>query len=93
MRVAIFPLIAATAFIAAVPAYAHHSFAATYDEGKSITVDGKVVEFLYRNPHCLFSVEATDDRGKRPSGKRNGSAPGGWAGTASRRRRSSPAIV
>jgi hypothetical protein len=64
MRVAIFSLIASAAFIAAVPAYGHHSFAATYDEGKSITVEGKVVEFLYRNPHCLFSVEATDDQGK-----------------------------
>jgi hypothetical protein len=63
MRAGLF-LLMAGAFIAAVPAYAHHSFAATYDEGTLITVDGKVGEFLFRNPHCLFSVETTDDQGK-----------------------------
>ena len=63
MKAVLCSLIAA-AFIVTVPAYAHHSFAATYDEGKSITVDGKVVEFLYRNPHTLFSVTTTDDQGK-----------------------------
>jgi hypothetical protein len=57
-------LLAVAAFVAAAPAYAHHSFAATYDEGKLITVDGKVGEFLYRNPHCLFSIDTTDDQGK-----------------------------
>lgn len=61
MKSGIFLLAAA---LIAVPAHAHHSFAATYDEGKSIAVDGKVVEFLYRNPHTLFSVESTDDQGK-----------------------------
>jgi hypothetical protein len=64
MKVAIVSLIAAGAFIAAAPAWAHHSFAATYDEGKSVTVEGKVSEYLYRNPHTLFSVETTDDQGK-----------------------------
>jgi hypothetical protein len=62
MRVALMVL-AAGALIAIVPAYAHHSFAATYDEGTSITVDGRVTEFLYRNPHTLFSIEAADDKG------------------------------
>jgi len=63
MKFAVLSLLAG-AFIAAVPAYAHHSFAATYDEGKSVTVDGKVTEFLYRNPHTLFGIETTDDQGK-----------------------------
>jgi hypothetical protein len=62
MRVVLLSLLAG-AFIAAVPAYAHHSFAATYDERKTITVDSKVVEFLYRNPHCLFSVDSADAQG------------------------------
>ena len=62
MKFSLFSLVAA--FVGVVPAYAHHSFAATYDEGKSITVNGTVAEFLYRNPHTLFSVETTDDQGK-----------------------------
>jgi len=44
--------------------YAHHSFAATYVVDKEITVEGKLVEFLYRNPHSFVKVEAPDDKGQ-----------------------------
>jgi len=43
---------------------AHHSFAATYQVEKEITIEGKLVEFLYRNPHSFVKVEAPDDKGK-----------------------------
>jgi len=43
-----------------VAAYAHHSFAATYDESKTIEIKGKVVVFSFRNPHSLINVEITD---------------------------------
>ncbi|HUA21741.1 MAG TPA: DUF6152 family protein [Bryobacteraceae bacterium] len=46
-----------------VPAIAHHSFAATYFEDKTITIQGKLVQFLYRNPHSFVHVEAPDDKG------------------------------
>jgi hypothetical protein len=45
---------------AAVVASAHHSFAATYDESKTIEIKGKVVVFSFRNPHSLITVEVPD---------------------------------
>jgi hypothetical protein len=42
---------------------AHHSFAATYMVDKEIKIEGKLVEFLYRNPHSFVKVEAPDDKG------------------------------
>jgi hypothetical protein len=44
----------------AVTALAHHSFAATYDESKTIEIKGKVVVFQFRNPHSLITVEVAD---------------------------------
>src|SRR5881394_1754434 len=49
----------------AVAAYAHHSFAATYDEAKTIEIKGKVVVFSFRNPHSFITVEVTDAGGKK----------------------------
>ena len=46
-----------------VSAYAHHSFAATYFEDKTVTVEGDLVQFLYRNPHSFVHVEV-----KQPDG-------------------------
>jgi len=45
-------------------AYAHHSFAATYIVDQTATVEGTMVEFLYRNPHSFVKVEATDAKGQ-----------------------------
>ena len=50
--------------ILGVRAYAHHSFAATYFEDQKVTVHGKLVQFLYRNPHSFVHVEAADDKGE-----------------------------
>lgn len=47
----------------AIPAYAHHSFGAVYSEAQSITVEGTIRAFLYRNPHSFVDIETTDDRG------------------------------
>jgi hypothetical protein len=49
----------------AVVGYAHHSFAATYDEGKTIEIKGKIVVFSFRNPHSFITVEVTDAGGKK----------------------------
>ena len=43
---------------------AHHSFSATYDTGKTVSVDGKVVQFLLRNPHSFLHIEVKDKDGK-----------------------------
>jgi hypothetical protein len=47
-----------------ISAYAHHSFAGTYIEDKTITIEGKVAEFNIRNPHSFISVEVTGKDGK-----------------------------
>jgi len=45
-------------------AYAHHSFGATYDTSKQMKLEGKLVQFVYRNPHSFVHVEAPDAEGK-----------------------------
>jgi len=34
--------------------FAHHSFSATYDNKKTMNIEGKVVQFLLRNPHSFL---------------------------------------
>ena len=44
-------------------AYAHHSYAATYDVTREIKIEGKLVQFVYRNPHSFVHVTAVDEKG------------------------------
>src|SRR5690242_327819 len=44
--------------------YAHHSFTATYDTDKMVTIEGKVTQFLLRNPHSFLHVTVIDKDGK-----------------------------
>jgi hypothetical protein len=50
-------------FFLALSAYAHHSLGATYDGEKEIKLEGKIVQFLLRNPHSFLHIEAKDDAG------------------------------
>jgi uncharacterized protein DUF6152 len=63
MKRAMFVLVLAGVLLACATAYAHHSFASTYDESKKITVEGKLVQFLFRNPHSFVHVLAPDEDG------------------------------
>jgi hypothetical protein len=47
-----------------IVAYAHHSFAATYDQAKTVTIEGKVAQVLMRNPHSFLHVIAKDESGQ-----------------------------
>jgi len=49
---------------AGLSASAHHSFAATYDEAKTVKIEGKLVQFLFRNPHSFVHVMAPDQNGQ-----------------------------
>jgi hypothetical protein len=55
----------AAALVPVARAYAHHSFAATYIESEKITVEGDLVQFLWRNPHSFVQVVAKDDKGQQ----------------------------
>ena len=62
MRRILFGAVVAT--LAATAAYAHHSYAATYDVTREITIDGKIVQFVYRNPHSFVHVTAKGENGE-----------------------------
>ena len=44
-------------------AYAHHSFAATYNSKAEIKIEGKLMQFTFRNPHSFVNIEAADPKG------------------------------
>lgn len=50
--------------VAAVPAPAHHTFAALYDDSKPVNLKGTVTKLDWRNPHVwlYIDVEGPDGR-------------------------------
>src|ERR1700752_1913007 len=61
-------LLAAVVAAATIPlmgtrAYGHHSFAATYLEGQTVTIQGELVQFQFRNPHSFIHVMVKDADG------------------------------
>ena len=44
-------------------AMAHHSYGATYETKKEIKLEGKLVQFVYRNPHSFVHMQAKDESG------------------------------
>ena len=53
----------AVAMLISIPAFAHHSFAAVYQTGETVTIEGKVVQFLFRNPHSVLHVVSENEDG------------------------------
>ena len=49
---------------AAVTLFAHHSFTATYIEDKTVTIEGRVAQFLFRNPHSFIHIDVKGEDGK-----------------------------
>ena len=56
-------LVIAGALASGISVYAHHSFAATYQEKQTVKIEGKIVQFLFRNPHSFVHVNAPDEMG------------------------------
>ena len=54
-------VVCACAFVR--PASAHHSFAATYLENQSVTIEGELVQFVFRNPHSFVHVMVKETDG------------------------------
>ena len=48
----------------ATAVYAHHSFPATYHVDRTQMIEGRVVAFLFRNPHSFVQVMAPDRNGE-----------------------------
>src|SRR5262245_6011482 len=56
-------LLVIAGLVSTVPAYAHHSFAATYHEDQIQSVEGDLVQFLFRNPHSFVQLEGPEKQG------------------------------
>ena len=58
-----FATVAGLALLSA-PAFAHHSFAAEFDQEKKIELSGTVTKVEWMNPHAHFLVAVKDAAGK-----------------------------
>jgi hypothetical protein len=82
-RPALFACAAGVLLLATAPIVAHHSFAAEYDRGRTITVTGSVTKLEWTNPHARLYVMGTDETGKMQEwdfelGPPNGLMRNGW---------------
>lgn len=59
-------------------ALAHHSFSATFKSDETISVDGVVTEFRFRNPHVLIYLNTTNEDGSTTNWMAEGSSATGW---------------
>jgi hypothetical protein len=69
--------LAASLFLSVLPMLAHHSFAAEFDQTKSITLAGVVTKLEWTNPHVHFYVDVKEDGGKVTHWDFEGGSPNG----------------
>ena len=55
---------AVAALACALPAVAHHSFAAEFDSGRTVTLRGVVSRVDWVNPHIFVYLDVKDESGK-----------------------------
>jgi len=79
MRITVEKMIAVVVLLSiASGAIAHHSFQATFDSDVTVTVDGVVKDFRFRNPHVLIYLDVTNDDGTVTNWMAEGSSATGW---------------
>jgi hypothetical protein len=76
-------MVTAGLLLAAMPVFAHHSFAAQYDETTLITLTGKVTKMTWKNPHVVLNLDVKGNDGQVANwqlemGSPNGLMQQGW---------------
>jgi hypothetical protein len=66
---------AALLLFAVAPLWAHHAFAAEYDENRPIKLQGKVTKWELVNPHSWIDLDVKGNDGKIISWKIEGGSP------------------
>ena len=64
MRCPVWVLASFGLILLALPAAAHHSFAAEFDGAKRLSFQGVVTRVEWTNPHTFFFVDVRDDDGR-----------------------------
>lgn len=67
--------VALLAILLGVPAAAHHSFAVFFDESKTVSITGTVVEFRFLNPHGVIRMDVVDSAGNKQVWKAETNSP------------------
>jgi hypothetical protein len=76
-------LFAVVGLVAAIPAHAHHSFAAEFDGSRSLRLTGTITRIEWSNPHSYFFIDVKDEKGNVLNWGCEGAGPGaltrrGW---------------
>jgi len=66
---------AAVLLLAAVPVWAHHAFAAEFDQSKPVKVRGLVVKWELTNPHSWIHIDVKGPDGKAVTWMIEGASP------------------